>query len=1043
MKSFFTLKNHSNVLALLVTIAMLTLTFYYLQTKRQEHQVLREHEFGDVVAHNYKTIKHRLSEMAVTLRGVKGYYEGSEEVTHGEYKDYFSALALGDELSGFKAIGIAPLVSNEALPAYLHSRHHHGPLQHKHRIYPEGERDEYAPISFIEPEDEKNINALGFDLLTNAEAKKALLRARDSGEIALTGKLYLVQDVGKILPASVMYVPIYKERKPLTTVQERRNAHVGWVTGPFRIVDLMNDLAEELSKDVKVVLYVKTDGGTESLLYGDWESAHQNEGGPGLELVKHLMFGGVEWKMQMYALPSFDERFDSMEYLPLILGLMLSFLMGGLIWLLGHSRANAVELANEMTRELKESEATFRSMADTVPLVIYVSHKDSRVSEYVNPTFAGLFGYTMNDVPTTDAWWEIACPDEAYRAQVMEEWQAKINEAALTQTKTEPMEVVVTCIKGYRKYISWRLIVLGNKVYAFGYDLTDIRKAESELQIAATAFESQSGVMVIDAYQNILRVNKAFKEITGYTLQDVKGKGVDFFNSGQQDVTFYKKMWETIDAKGFWNGEVWNRRKGGEVYPEALNITSVTKDSHMPSYYVATFTDITSAKAAAEEIQNLAFFDSLTRLPNRRYLLDKLDDALTLSKRNNQIGALLFLDLDHFKTLNDTLGHDAGDLLLQKVAERLLLCTRKSDTIARLGGDEFVLLLEELMDKEEDYKQQVEGIALKILTALTQPYDLDGNSYFSSSSIGITLFGGENSQVKVEDLLRQADIAMYQAKASGRNTLRFFDPQMQDAVSARAAMEIELRTAIRGKQFQLHYQIQVDDKGEVFGVEALIRWLHPEKGMVSPIQFISLAEDTGLIIPIGQWVLETACKQLVVWQQEEQTQHLCISLNVSAKQFHQQDFVSHLSAMIQRYEVNPNLLKLELTESMLLEDIDHTITIMNELKAIGLQFELDDFGTGYSSLQYLKRLPLSQLKIDQSFVRDIVIDSSDRAIVLTIITMAHTLGLEVIAEGVETEEQRQYLLENGCANFQGYLFSKPLPIDQLEKLLLSSKKAKA
>ena len=297
------------------------------------------------------------------------------------------------------------------------------------------------------------------------------------------------------------------------------------------------------------------------------------------------------------------------------------------------------------------------------------------------------------------------------------------------------------------------------------------------------------------------------------------------------------------------------------------------------------------------------------------------------------------------------------------------------------------------------------------------------------------MFGGQQSSANADDLLRQADIAMYQAKASGRNTLKFFDPEMQEAVSARAAMELELRTAIKENQFQLHYQIQVNSTGEALGVEALIRWQHPNKGMVPPIQFIPLAEDTGLIVPIGQWVIETACEQLVIWQQDKLTQHLSISVNVSAKQFHQQNFVSQLNTTIKRYGINPVLLKLELTESLLLADVDNTIAIMNELKKAGLLFELDDFGAGYSSLQYLKRLPLSRLKIDQSFVRDIAIDSSDRAIVLTIITMAHTLGLEVIAEGVETEEQRQYLLENGCMHFQGYLFSKPLPITALDVLL--------
>jgi len=1034
LKSILNHQRHTNYLALLVTLLMLSLTFVYVHGKNEELAKRQKYLFDVATSKNYNAIKQRLEEMEVILRGVKGYYEASDFVTQQEYYNYINALGLGDHLSGFHAIAIANSVSINSLPRYLEYMYHGG--KPNFQIKPIGDRDEYAPISFIEPYLGSNVQAIGFDLLTNPLVKPALLRSKSSGKLAMTGKINLVQDEGDFVPATVMYIPVYDTSKSLSDESERRKAHIGWISGPFRMNDFMSSLAEELSEDIGIHIYADGEKSIETYLYGEAPDVETKNDNLDFHSVQYLEVGGVKWLLEMYPLSAFEKRLVYVGYFPALIGIALSLLLGGLVWLLGNGRAKAVELANEMTRELKDSEANFRSMAETIPLAIYVSLKDSQKTEYVNPTFVNLFGYCKDEINTVDDWWALACPADSYFARVTNEWADKVHEAITTQAKTEPMEVVVTCKNGLTKYISWRLIALGNKIYAFGYDLTDTKLAEIELQIAATAFESQSGMMVIDANQKILRVNKAFEKITGYPLNDVKGESLTVLNSGSQDEAFYKAMWSEVDDKGYWEGEVWNRRKNGEVYPEALNITSVAKNSSIPSYYVGTFNDITSTKAAAEEIQNLAFFDSLTRLPNRRYLLDQLTHALATSKRNAQSGALLFLDLDHFKNLNDTLGHDAGDLLLKKVSERLVLCVRENDTVARLGGDEFVLLLEGL--KGDELAAQVEAIGFKILTALSQPYELDGRSYFSSSSIGITLFGSQQSDANVEDLLRQADIAMYQAKASGRNTLRFFDPQMQDIISARASMELELRTAIQDNQFQLYYQTQVDNAGKVLGVEALIRWLHPNKGMVSPIQFIPLAEDTGLIIPIGQWVLETACMQLVAWQKDQLTQHLSISLNVSAKQFHQHDFVPQVKAAIAHYDVDPSLLKLELTESLLLADVDNTIAIMHELKQVGLRFELDDFGTGYSSLQYLKRLPLSQLKIDQSFVRDIATDSSDRAIVLTIITMAHTLGLEVIAEGVETEEQRQYLIENGCMHFQGYLFSQPLPIEQLESLLRSS-----
>jgi len=541
-------------------------------------------------------------------------------------------------------------------------------------------------------------------------------------------------------------------------------------------------------------------------------------------------------------------------------------------------------------------------------------------------------------------------------------------------------------------------------------DVSDLKIAEAKLRIAATVFEAQEGMVVADSNGLIVSVNIAFTNITGYSSEDVIGKNPNILSSGRHDAAFYAAMWESITRNGFWEGEIWNKRKDGEVYPEHLIITAVKNQDGAVTNYVGTLTDITLSRNAADEIQHLAFYDPLTRIPNRRLLLDRLKLALASCSRSDKQGALLFLDIDNFKTLNDTLGHDIGDLLLQLAAQRIESCIREGDTVARLGGDEFVVMLEGLSELAVEAAAQTEAVGNKILAALNQPYQLASYDYRITASIGATLFNKHHNQI--DEIFKQADIAMYKTKDAGRNGMRFFDPLMQAILNTRVTLEKELNSAIDNQQFQLYYQIQVDSKHRPLGAEALIRWNHPERGLVSPAQFIQLAEETGQILPIGKWVLETACAQLKAWQQYDLTRHLTLSVNVSAKQFHEAVFVDQVHNAVQQYGVNPELLKLEPTESVLLENIDDTIATMNRLKAIGVRFALDDFGTGFSSLQYLKRLPLNQLKIDQSFVRDLVSGNNDQAIVRTIIAMAQSLNLEVIAEGVETEEQLIILQHN-------------------------------
>lgn len=472
-------------------------------------------------------------------------------------------------------------------------------------------------------------------------------------------------------------------------------------------------------------------------------------------------------------------------------------------------------------------------------------------------------------------------------------------------------------------------------------------------------------------------------------------------------------------------------RDGTSVWTES--VTHYIRNEQGELALMGVTRDIRQRMSAQQEIQKLAFYDPLTQLPNRKLLLDRIQHALGASARNLRTGALLFIDLDHFKTLNDTRGHDMGDLLLQQIAQRLQDSVREGDTVARLGGDEFVVMLEDLDENLRKAATEARAIGEKILNTLKRVYLLDEVEYHSTASIGITLFNGHG--VAVEELLKRADLAMYRVKSAGRNALRFFDPEMQAEVTQRAVLEADLRKALQEKQLLLHYQPQVDSHGRITGAEALVRWQHPRRGLVAPAEFIPLAEDTGLILPLGHWVLETACEQLVAWEAQPSASHLTLAVNVSSRQFRRLDFVAQVLEVIKRTGAKPEKLKLELTESLLVDDLEDTIAKMMLLKVQGVGFSLDDFGTGYSSLAYLKRLPLDQLKIDQSFVRDVLTDPNDAAIARTVMALGQSLGLTVIAEGVETEGQREFLASQGCRAYQGFLFSRPLPVDAFNQFL--------
>ena len=693
------------------------------------------------------------------------------------------------------------------------------------------------------------------------------------------------------------------------------------------------------------------------------------------------------------------------------------------------------------TRGTGEGAATqrhLRAVIDNVPAMIGYWDKDLR-NRFGNHAYSSWFGIHPAQLPGKhirevigEKNYHLNLP---YLTQALHGLYQQFERAIPTPDGTRTRHSLVQYIPD---------IVAGDVqgFYAIVTDISDIKsaelslkKSEEQTRIAAIAFETQQGMFVTNANKVILQVNQSFTEITGYAAEEAIGQTPRLLKSGEHDQAFYAAMWDTINRTGSWQGEIWNRRKNGKVYPETLRIKTVRNAAGEVSHYVAAFSDATSYKDAEEQIQSLAFSDPLTGLPNRQHLIVLLQKAQLARASKHRQDALLLVDLNQFKILNGTIGYENGNRLLQSVARRLGDCIRKGDTLVRLGGNAFVIMLQDLSLIPSQAAAEAEAVAGKVLLVLSQPYQIGDSEVHCSANIGITLVDDAAPQ-DAGVPLTQAELAMHRAKAAGRNALSFFAPQMQTEVRARAELESGLRAALLNNQFVLHYQAQVSSADRVIGAEALVRWMHPLRGLVSPAEFIQVAEESGLILPLGNWVLETACRQLALWAGQPAMADLSVAVNVSARQFQQADFVDQVIATLDRTGAKAQQLKLELTESLLVTNVEDIITKMNALKTIGVGFSLDDFGTGYSSLSYLKRLPLDQLKIDQSFVRNILSDPNDAAIAKMVIALAHSLELAVLAEGVETQAQRNFLAQLGCHTYQGYFFNRPVPIEDFEALVI-------
>ncbi len=902
------------------------------------------------------------------------------------------------------------------------------------QVRPGGARSEYFVVDYLWPRT-SNEAVLGLDIASQPSNLESLIRARDTRQMAMSAPFDLLQERDK-RTAIVIRAPVFVQ------ASGGEWHFTGAVGATIRVHDMVASLRRE--GYLPAVALSMADVGAASggstpprmLLARDSDNVYSSE-----QKSEDIEFGGRRWRLSFQ--PRSDFLSPSERRLPWLLGLgglAVTGLLTALVLLLTHRRAQAQSQALAAQSARTDSEERFRTLFNQAAVGVAQTRTSTGELVRVNQKFCDIVGYSAQELQTM-CFQDFTHPDDL-SADL--ELTRRMSQGELAEFRLEKRYV-----RKNGDVIAVELNVspmrskggLSDFHIAAVHDISARKDMEaalrsSEQRLLAILNRVPVGVCLVQPDGSISFRNERFTQICGYDeaeMPDVRTWWVKLFPDAQLRATA-RARWraqrqEALDA-------------GGDIPAREYTISgkdgqrrtiegsgALLGDAHM-----LTLVDLSQRKADEEEIRYLAYYDPLTRLPNRRLLVDRLQQALAQSERRQRCGALLMLDLDNFKTLNETRGHDKGDMLLREVAQRLRGCVSSEDTVARHGGDEFVVVLEDLEENLPEAAARAREVALRILSVLREPFVLDGQVHHSTLSIGVTVFQGQRESA--DELIKRGDLAMYQAKASGRDRLQFYDPQMQASVAARAALEVDMRTGLRQGQFELFYQPQVVH-GRITGAEALLRWRHPQRGFVSPAEFIPLAEECGLILPLGEWVLQDACQRLAQWSQRPGLSHLSVSVNVSPRQFHQGGFVAQVLQALASTGADARHLKLELTEGLLLQDVEDTIDKMGQLRAYGVGFSLDDFGTGYSSLAYLKRLPLDELKIDQSFVRDVLTDPNDAAIARTIVALGTSLGLRVTAEGVETKEQRAFLERAHCHAWQGYLLSPPLVAVAFEEMVLT------
>ncbi|NWG86700.1 MAG: EAL domain-containing protein [Hydrogenophilaceae bacterium] len=894
-------------------------------------------------------------------------------------------------------------------------------------LVPAAEREEYFPVFYTEPY-AANAAALGFNPTTRPEVRQAMEAARDSGAMALTAKLSLVQGGGQ-RQAVIVFRPIYQSGKPLLTVGQRRTALRGYAASILLVDKILAETQKKpLPTGLDVYIVDRTAG---SKLLHVQASRARSVGEPlplaqvmaGKHWVVPIRVPGRDWQMVFAPTPAFYAEFSATRhYWVLAIGLVLTALFAFDLY----RQAATTRKLSVMAQGLAEANAEM----DRHSHRLNEAQRLTRVGSWELDLASGqaiwsdqefrCLGYEPGSVEAKlETLMAAVHPDDRIRVQ------AVIN--AARQGHAGPYELVhrVVWPDGSERIVRQRAEVHADKsgmarsMLGTTQDITDSKRLEERLRLAAQVLAStKDGVMITSPQGRIIEVNAAFSKIMGYSAEEVVGQNPRMWKSERHPPQFYQELWASLNRTGHWQGELWNRRKNGEIFPAWQTISAVRNEGGQLTHYVSVFSDISGIVQSQAELAHLAHHDPLTDLPNRLLFLDRLHQALSHAKREQSQLALLFLDLDRFKHINDSLGHLVGDELIQEVAKRLNDTLRQDDTRARMGGDEFILMLENLRNE-----QDAAHLADKLLQVLAEPYRVRGHELYVTASIGISLYPRDADTP--EALVSNADAAMYRAKAAGRNVYSFYTQALTLEAMERVRLESDLRGALERGELVLHYQPQVDLRtGQIIGAEALMRWQHKERGLLMPNRFIPIAEDTGLIIELGEWALRQACGQARQWLDQGALLE-SIAVNVAGPQIQRSDFVATVRRILEETKLPPDRLELEVTENLIMDQAESTVGVLKQLSDLGVYLSIDDFGTGYSSLAYLKRLPIDRLKIDRSFVRDLPMDEEDAAITRAVIALADSLGLRTIAEGVETEAQVALLQKLGCQQAQGFFYGKP------------------
>lgn len=989
-----------------------------------------------------QSMQRRLQSYMDVLSGLQGLLKLNPQLQRRDFERLASSMELENRHPGAIGVSFTRYVPGTDKDSFLSRTRAEpstdGRSSKDFQIHPDESRNEYFVLEYVWPR-RGNEPIEGLEIHSQPSNLAALLRARDSRSMVVSAPFELRQ-VSEHRMGVVMRLPVFtgegtdaKDVRFLGTVDIaiRLSALVDAVRGEGHWDNLVLNMTDmgELGADGGLVA-PRTPG----TLFDEPDLDSSD-----IRMHKDVIFGGRLWRLNFeHATPLLSPIEKGLPALVAAAGVLVTSLLTALVMMMGLRRAQAVDNAALAASALEVSEERFRTLFSQA--AVGVVQIDSRTGEIAraNKKFSEMLGYTEAELENM-CLQDCAHPDDA--AASMQE----LRRMAAGEIAEMRMEMRYLHRDGH---VVWVDLTAAPITLSSGethhnvaviLDITQRKNMEEALRTNEEGLRSilnrlPIGIALIkDGVFDFS--NERYAQICGYDTQEISSLDAWWATLvvDPQERELYRTRWvdacnEARESGGYIRAqECTITRKGG--HPRSLEMAGVVLGEN----YLITLVDISQRKAVEERARYLAYYDPLTQLPNRRLLLDRLQQALAMSARHQSYGAVLMLDLDNFKSLNETQGHDMGDRLLGVVAQRLRSCVHVDDTVARHGGDEFVVVLRSMGESEQAAAAGAEEVAQKILNVMREPFELNGELHHTTLSIGITLFHGQRESA--DELLKRGDLAMYRAKAEGRNALRFFDPEMQAVVEARVALEADMRAGIAQGQFELAYQPQMA-LGSIVGAEVLMRWLHPEKGPISPVQFIPLAEESGLIHRLGEWVLRTACERLAAWAADPVLSELTLSVNVSAQQFHQAGFVPQVLAALASTGADARRLRLELTESLLLEDIDDTVKKMVRLKSYGVGFSLDDFGTGYSSLSYLKRLPLDELKIDQGFVRDVLTDPNDAAIARTIVALGTSLGLQVTAEGVETEAQRQFLERNHCYAWQGYLLSPPLPLKEFEALVM-------